>query len=373
MVDSEFWRNLANEFRAPPEPASYLSATWITLLPGNEPPYKWALVTEGPILGGSRTARVLFEVLARRAGAELGAEVDNPNGRDLLDAWLDVLKKEIPSDTVGHQLVVSPNGTQNYHANGRIKHVCQGSADLCNILESRALEMEANAGTEISAKPVQFESASSELRALGLTIDIDENAAARIWGGLQIIDGRYFQGHYHKDKNSPRPATRQHLFDAYHTIAENIVNADTRSEVLENMIPSMVSAFRLKEDWWPRTDTETLKRMLQGPVNEWKGKRLLMRTEISDHPPLREPEQIPQQSPVPNPGAAVKEVPHIKTDPIAEERAALLIAFKAKARRHGITVTDAMVAKAAKKTWNTRTMVTWWSETIHYASPYTTN
>jgi hypothetical protein len=47
-------------------------------------------------------------------------------------------------------------------------------------------------------------------------------------------------------------------------------------------------------------------------------------------------------------------------DPIAEERSGILDAFKARARSQGIIVTDEMVAKAAKKTWNDRTMVTWW-------------
>jgi len=347
MADSTFWRDLADKFRAL-DPDGLLCADWKC---EKGLPYEWSIRAKH-VVGGGRDTRLQFEALARYAGAE----VENPHSRSLLDAWLDALNKETENDTFGSG---PPEGPDRKPTStwGSIHRISQASATFCCLLQSRALEAEA-APTTPSAVETD---ALSELRTLGLTIDIDENAAARIWGGLQIIDGRYFQRHYHKDKNSPVPTTRQHLFDAYHTIAENIVNADTPTEVLENMIPSMISAFRLKEDWWPRTDLETLKRMLQGPRNEWKGKRLLMRTELSDDPPvLRKPEEIPQQSQTPDLGAAVKEVQHIETDPIAEERAALLIAFKAKARKQGIKVTDAMVAKAAKSTWNTRTMVAWW-------------
>jgi hypothetical protein len=48
-------------------------------------------------------------------------------------------------------------------------------------------------------------------------------------------------------------------------------------------------------------------------------------------------------------------------EPIAQDRATLLSAFKAKARARRIKVTDEMVARAASPgKWNTRTMVTWW-------------
>jgi hypothetical protein len=47
-------------------------------------------------------------------------------------------------------------------------------------------------------------------------------------------------------------------------------------------------------------------------------------------------------------------------DPIAVERAALLNAYKRRAKQTGIKLTDTMIAKAAKATWNTRTPVTWW-------------
>ncbi len=49
------------------------------------------------------------------------------------------------------------------------------------------------------------------------------------------------------------------------------------------------------------------------------------------------------------------------TDPVAEERKALLFNFKTRARSQGTKVTDKMVAEAANPgKWNDRTMVTWW-------------
>jgi hypothetical protein len=51
----------------------------------------------------------------------------------------------------------------------------------------------------------------------------------------------------------------------------------------------------------------------------------------------------------------------IEASSVAEQRAALLSAFKAKGRKLGIKITDKMVAEAAKPgKWNDRTMVTWW-------------
>jgi hypothetical protein len=275
MADSDFWRDLADKFRALSDPEGLLCAHWISK---KGLPYEWSLRSTRVVWGG-RSVQVQFEALARRGGLE----IDKPNDRSPLDWWLDSLSKDVPGDKFGSGgEIVDGKPADRW---GSIDRICETSADFCKILESRALDAEI-AGVPTSTKPVQFKSALSELRALGLTIDIDENTAARILGGLQIIDGHYFQGHYHQDKSRPAPTTRQHFFDAYHTIAEKIVNASTPDEVLENMIPAMIEAFRLKEDWRPRMSYDTLKRFLGGPVSEWKGKRLLMQTETAPPPRL---------------------------------------------------------------------------------------
>jgi hypothetical protein len=59
----------------------------------------------------------------------------------------------------------------------------------------------------------------------------------------------------------------------------------------------------------------------------------------------------------------------LPVDPVAADRTALLTAFKAKARGQSIKVTDEMVAKAAKATWNERTMVGWWKRNHKECKP----
>lgn len=57
-------------------------------------------------------------------------------------------------------------------------------------------------------------------------------------------------------------------------------------------------------------------------------------------------------------------------DTVATERQELISEFKAKARTQNIKVTDAMVAKAAYRTWNDRTMVTWWKRNAPRSQSY---
>jgi hypothetical protein len=47
-------------------------------------------------------------------------------------------------------------------------------------------------------------------------------------------------------------------------------------------------------------------------------------------------------------------------DPVAQERRAALLEFKAKGKRLGIKITDPMVVQAANPKWNDRSMVQWW-------------
>jgi hypothetical protein len=140
MADSDFWRDLAEKFRALPDPDGLLRATWMSERGG---PYQWS-IESAHVVGGSRSARVRFEVLAARPGVKL----ENPNGRSSLDAWLDALSKETPND-------ISGSGTETVegmhaHIWGSIYHICEASAVFCNILEYRALEAERIAREEES-------------------------------------------------------------------------------------------------------------------------------------------------------------------------------------------------------------------------------
>lgn len=57
------------------------------------------------------------------------------------------------------------------------------------------------------------------------------------------------------------------------------------------------------------------------------------------------------------------------TSPVVDERRKLLADFKSRGRSAGIRVTDEMIAKAANKRWNDRTMVTWWKRNDPRSTP----
>ena len=54
---------------------------------------------------------------------------------------------------------------------------------------------------------------------------------------------------------------------------------------------------------------------------------------------------------------------------VVVQRAAALAAFRESCRRKGVKLTDKMLAKAAKETWNDRTMVTWWKRNDPKCTP----
>ena len=128
-------------------------------------------------------------------------------------------------------------------------------------------------------------SSLSELRELGLTVDISEREAIKIKADLLIIDGRLRRGHYSESGSAYSP----HLSDTYDAIARGVVQANTSDNVLEDMIPEMVERFRLKQQWYPAMTYDTLQRILAGVITEWKGRRLLIKPDVrADHPGKRE-------------------------------------------------------------------------------------
>jgi hypothetical protein len=116
--------------------------------------------------------------------------------------------------------------------------------------------------------------ALEQLRECGLTTEIDEGTARKIMGELLIIDGRWRRGKY--PPPYPEGHSRGHFDAAYEAIAAGVVNAETPVEILESMIPAMVQAFKTKQQWLPKIALDVLKQWLQGSINEWKGKRLLL-------------------------------------------------------------------------------------------------
>jgi len=115
---------------------------------------------------------------------------------------------------------------------------------------------------------------------------------------------------------------------------------------------------------------------LESRIAHWQAEELMPSESASDGKICGQvADLIPKLSPsIPNLSIATSEP---RDDPapqnkglIAEERSALLSAFKAKGRTLGIKITDEMIAKAAKPgKWNTRTMVTWWKRDDAHCKP----
>ncbi len=139
----------------------------------------------------------------------------------------------------------------------------------------------------------------TELRELGLTIEIGHAAATRIVAQLLIVDGRLRQGAY--APSDPSSHTTGHFHAAYHAIAAEVVHAATPLDVLENMIPMMVHALRAKQKWVPDIPIEVLTRWLQGPINEWKGRRLKKAVRASAIPVSEAPTKTTRKNLQPNP------------------------------------------------------------------------
>ena len=142
----------------------------------------------------------------------------------------------------------------------------------------------------------------SELRDLGLTIEIDQMTASRIWAELLIVHGRLLQNHYHKNRHPNSVGhVKEHFYEAYHAIAKGIVKGDTPDEVLERMIPEMVNAFKIKHNWLPKIAIDLLTRWLHGPISEWKGKRLKKALSRSANRPGETTARAPRKKREPNP------------------------------------------------------------------------
>jgi hypothetical protein len=132
MLDSDFWHDLAEKFRALPDPDGILSAFWTSERGG---PATWS-VNPTKFSWDCSSLRAQFEALAARAGAR----IDNPYRRDLHAVWFDALCIYFPGDRSGSGgEVIAGKPSQTW---GTIHNICEASATFCNILEYQALEAE---------------------------------------------------------------------------------------------------------------------------------------------------------------------------------------------------------------------------------------
>src|ERR1700680_4967915 len=139
-MDSDFWRDFAEKFRAL-DPTTCLRLEWRLFLP--EERYEKAVIGTGE---RCRTIKVQFETLATRAGIRLAGGSDSLTG---LARWIDELIRSSPNDRPLESTGIDEEGNEKSKMfSGMIMRLCEASADLCNIFESRALEMEETAAEE---------------------------------------------------------------------------------------------------------------------------------------------------------------------------------------------------------------------------------
>jgi hypothetical protein len=133
MGDSDFWRDLAKQFRALQHALGRLRAEWDYIV-GSGGRGQWRLTGTD---GGSV---VEFEVLARRAAAGLS----DAGSSDLVMVWLEVLKNRSGKFEYGRSSTEpAADGTAEVeHLAGVILRVCEASADYCSRVEGEALEAE---------------------------------------------------------------------------------------------------------------------------------------------------------------------------------------------------------------------------------------
>jgi|ERR1039458_7496824 hypothetical protein len=138
MLDSDFWRNLAEQFRAL-DPGGLVRADWhYNIKVATQAPdiAKWRLV--GPRTF-TRSIELDFEALARRAGPRVHRKMES------FVSWMEALRESRlnTEDREGVGIESNPEGVviaRGYF--GTVSHVCQASADLCRHYESLALETE---------------------------------------------------------------------------------------------------------------------------------------------------------------------------------------------------------------------------------------
>jgi hypothetical protein len=131
MTASSIWRKLAVKFREIPDLQALLRADWISI-DGNE----------GFQIAGDATAEIYepFESLANIAGLELGGI----GTTDPLLCWLDALKREGGVSNYSQTIMTATDSTgrKEEHETGSILHLCSASAEVCDSLERKALQME---------------------------------------------------------------------------------------------------------------------------------------------------------------------------------------------------------------------------------------
>lgn len=171
MADSDFWRDLAAQFRNGPDTYHLLHADWVTttLQVANHPPQtstEWSLKAGNPGDVGAKRICVEFEALATRGGAQL-AKVGDP--RDPLVIWLEALRNE--TNNIGGKVQGSPHlgpdGSTTFYEGGTIMRGYEASADFCKELEGARSKRSTGLGFSLTASRLPMLPRSISARADG--------------------------------------------------------------------------------------------------------------------------------------------------------------------------------------------------------------
>ena len=160
MLDSDFWRDKAKEFRVLDPTGTGLSALWIQDIDDNGVPidFTWALKPNGAIGTG---VEGLFVPLATRAALRLSPR-ESAN-KISIDIWLDLVKDhrkpEVSLTGVGMSM-----GQRIQWERGSIDDVCNASAELCGQLEALYLDREKSTPVAPSAEDDIQEEALRQFR-----------------------------------------------------------------------------------------------------------------------------------------------------------------------------------------------------------------
>ena len=304
MSDSDLWRDRAEGFRTLNDPHGMLRADWEII---SKPPdilvsSDW-MIRSAP----NRSVQLEFEALAIRAGAAL----DDTTG-DPLIAWLEALKADVKysprNDYRVYQELDSSGVFVANHQHGTVRNLAGVSADLCKVLENRALKEE-------------------------------------------------FQKQQEDDPRNWSPLRAQ--WETFKGIKE--LHAGLQEEIPEAFVRSVLAQqYGIKPD---EVTWEQIRFDVARLLPRYQNITVIPSRPVGDAAPQTDPKT--DRQPVPASGAATENPPFLQgenqnTDTVAAERTALLDAYKREGKEHGIRITDEMVAKAASSKWNERTPVQRW-------------
>jgi hypothetical protein len=239
MADANFWRDMAGQFLALPDRhgSSTLRADWICITRDDDAPPQCHWQLSG---GRSPQARLEFTTLAQRCGVEIDGTSDS------FIVWLEALKRELPNlsqASANHEF--NTDGTIAATYTGLcIPFVYEASANVCKILESRALDQERKArlGEQQKTEPLSLPSDSSNCtrsREIDTFIQkCNQHSTTRIfkshiWKSVGHRTARQFEYWQACDEKKATPEDQRNFSRILRTTPEEFVATLKR----QNLIP----------------------------------------------------------------------------------------------------------------------------------------